>query len=94
MGERDISGLDLDELVPDPNAVDDTIILDPIAAWPGASTNVVVSATSDGASIIQRGRNNGEPDQVWTRSKPLEGGDWSEWQFIDPNLEAPQEYSP
>jgi len=89
-----LSGVDLDSFVPDPNAVDDTRLLDPIAAWPGASGDVIVSAfTEDGTAIIQRGHNNGQPDDIWTRSKPFDG-DWSEWIPIEPLEAEPKEHSP
>jgi len=92
--QKALTGVDLDTLVPDPNAIDQTMIANPIAAWPGASDNVIVSAKNvDGTAIVQRGHNNGEPGIVWSRSMPVDG-DWSDWQQIEPIPDAePKEHS-
>jgi len=82
--QQGLSGVDLDILVPDPNAIKAVLVNEPIAAWPGAADSIVLSATSrtDG-SIVQQGCNNGEPDIIWERVLPIDG-DWSEWEQIAP----------
>lgn len=71
---------DLD-LLSVPPAHGDYGVVNPINAWPGAATNVVIyMAYGEQSQIIQTGHDLGKPDVMWQRYRDANGPTWTAWE--------------